>query len=123
MTSKQSQQKKYHDSHSKLRNCTPGPLVMAEVFNSHNKWVPGLIEECSGPFSNTVKLQDWKIIRRHADHLRDRSTFTPTECTYSDFDLFPNQTSELSPRLEPSTNVPVRRYPQRDCRPPDRLVM
>ena len=96
---------------------------MAKVFNSCNKWVPGLIEEYSGPLSHTVKLQDGKIIRRRADHLRDRSTFTPTECTYPDFDLFPHQSSELSPRSEPSTNVPIRRYPQRDRRPPDRLVM
>ena len=96
---------------------------MAKVFNSRNKWVPGLIEECSGPLSYTVKLQDGKIIRRHVDHLRDRATFTPTECTYPGFDVFPHQSSELSPRSEPSTNVSVRRYPQRDRRPPDRLVM
>ena len=67
VTSKQSQQKKHHNSHSKLRNFTPGQLVMAKVFNSCNKWVPGLIEECSGPLSYTVKLQDGKIIHRHAD--------------------------------------------------------
>ena len=123
MTSKQSQQKKYHDIHSKLRNFTPGQLVMARVFNSRNKWAPGLIEECSGPLLYTVKLQDSKIVRRHVDHLRDRSTFTLTEYIYPDFDLFPHQNSELSSRLEPSTNAVIRRYPQRDRRPPDRLVM
>ena len=75
---------------------------MAKVFNSRNKWVPGLIEECSELLSYTVKLQDGKIIRRHVDHLRDRSTFTPTECTYPGFDVFPHQSSELSSRSEPS---------------------
>ena len=76
-----------------------------------------------GPLSYTVKLQDGKIIRRHVDHLRDRCTFTSTKCTYPGFDVFPHQSSELSSRSEPSTNVPVRRYPQRDRRPLDRLVM
>ena len=97
--------------------------MMAKVFNSRKKWVPGLIEECSGPLLYTVKQQDGNIIRRHADHLRDRLTFTPIECTYPDFDLFPHQSSELSPRSEPSTNVPIRHYPQRDLCSPDSLVM
>ena len=44
------------------------------VFNNQGtpKWLPGTIEEISGPVSVVVKLSDGRTLRKHIDDLRPR---------------------------------------------------
>ena len=127
VASKQACQKKHHDSHAKYRQLSPGQLVMARDFRSTSKWIPGAIVDRTGPLSYTVKLGNGKIIRRHIDQLRDRSTPLPetsTGTTTQVFEPFQDyhhcELPTQSPPPDPVT--PVRRYPQRERRPPDRFV-
>ena len=123
VASKQAHQKKHHDSHAKYRQLSPGQLVMARDFRSTSKWFPGVIVVRTGPLSYTVKLENGKIIRRHIDHLRDRSapsTVTSADTTTQDFESFQDHQHTHNPHPNPLT--PVRRYPQRERRPPDRFV-
>lgn len=136
MNAKQSDQKKYHDSHSQLRQFSSGQLVMAKDFRAQNKWIPGgpggpgVIVDSSGPVSYNVELQDGKVIKRYVDHLRDRSIsskhssllrFLPEDEATQEFEFF-NDQSSVSP--SPTTtndnhaNVSVPRYPCRERRPP-----
>ena len=41
---------------------------------SKKDWVPGTIESTAGPLSFNVTLMTGQTFRRHADHLRPRST-------------------------------------------------
>ena len=75
VNAKQSDQKKYHDSHSQLRQFSSSQLVMAKDFRAQNKWIPGVIVDSSGPVSYNIELQDGKVIKRHVDHLRPFNTF------------------------------------------------
>ena len=123
VASKQAHQKKHHDSHAKYRQLSPGQLVMAKDFRSTSKWVPGVIVARTGPLSYTVKLGNGKIIRRHIDHLCDRSTpstITSTDTATQDFELFPDHQHCEQPTQSPKPNpvTPVHRYPQRERRPP-----
>ena len=134
VNAKQADQKKYHDSHSQLRQFSSGQLVMAKDFHAQNKWIPGVIVDSSGPVSYNVELQDGKVIKRHVDHLRDRSIpskhssslrFLPEDEATQDFEFF-NDQSSISPSPTPTNdhhaNVSVRRYPCREHRPPERFV-
>ena len=49
VTSKQAQQKQYHDKHVKPRSFFPGTPVMVRNFQEPNKWIPGIILQKLGP--------------------------------------------------------------------------
>ena len=86
---------------------------MARDFHSQDKWLPGVIQSQSGPVSYDVELENGKIVKRHIDHLRDRSVPTKpstpvdsqTEDSTQGFESF----NDLSSTLEsnPSPNVAV----------------
>jgi len=65
----QAQQKANHDRHSKEQEFTDGQFVLAKNFRPGPKWMPGVIVEVLGPLSYQVKLNDGRMIKRHADHL------------------------------------------------------
>lgn len=48
------------------------------------KWLPGWIEERSGPVSFRVKLTDGKVVRCHQDQVRKRATEADTQTIPSD---------------------------------------
>ena len=49
-----------------------GDPVFAMTFTSSSKWVAGILEECLGPLTFTVRLSDGRLWKRHVDHLRSR---------------------------------------------------
>ncbi|XP_065190696.1 uncharacterized protein K02A2.6-like [Sycon ciliatum] len=49
-----------------------GDAVWVINFTSTPKWMPGVLEECLGPATFTVRLDDGRIWKRHADHIRRR---------------------------------------------------
>ena len=125
---KQVTQKKHHDQHSRLRQFSAGQPVMAREFRSQDKWSPGVIQSQSEPVSYDVEFENGKIVKRHVDHLRDRSVltkpFTPVDLQPEDstqgFESF-NDSSSTS-ESNPSPDATVLRYPQREHHPPERLM-
>ena len=133
VTTKQAAQKKHHDQHSRHRQFSAGQLVMARDFRSQDKWLPGVIHSQSGPVSYDVELENGKIVKRHIDHLQDRSVLTkpstpvdsqPEDFTqgFESFHDSPSVTSPSTSESNPSPNAAVRRYPQREHHPPERLM-
>ena len=130
VTTKQAAQKKHHDQHSRLRQFSAGQLVMTRDFCSQGKWLPGVIQSQSGPVSYDVELENGKIVKRHIDHLRDRSVLTkpstpvdsqPEDSTQG-FESFHDSPSTSTLESNPSPNAAVRQYPQREHHPPERLM-
>ncbi len=62
---KQQQQKKSHDSHSRVRVFTVGDKAYAKNFTKGQRWLLCEVTEVTSPVSFIVKLLDGRIIRRH----------------------------------------------------------
>ena len=68
----QSQHKSNHDGSSRERRFSKGETVYAQNFGQGQRWIPGVIQEVTGPVSFLVRLDGNRIVRKHLDHLRRR---------------------------------------------------
>ena len=72
---KEEAQKKNHYIHAKPREFHYGDLVFVKDFPSGKTWLPGSVSEVRGvPLSYYVTLLDGRVVRRHVDHIRSRSS-------------------------------------------------
>ena len=76
---KQLQQKEQHDSRSRERHLEVGTNVFVRNYHQGDRWLPGVIEQRTGPVSFRVKLTDGRIRRCHQDQIRNRSVEMPQE--------------------------------------------
>ena len=68
----QLRQKLYHDSNKPYRTFTEGKAVYVEDFTTaKQKWIPGTIQNESGPLSY-VMLLDGTTVKRHSDSIKAR---------------------------------------------------
>ena len=67
-------QKLAHDWHAKERTMQEGEAVYASSFRSGPKWMPGVLKQSTGPTSFAVQMEDGRLLRRHQDHLKPRSS-------------------------------------------------
>ena len=120
---KQDAQKTNHDQHAKARSFDIGDSVFARDFPTGTKWLPGVISKIKGPLSYVVKLEDERLVRRHVDHIRVRSSSSESPVTSDDLWL-PTSTETTPvdtvepPQAEP---LPLRRS-ARVTQPPDRFM-
>ena len=56
-------------------------VLVRDFSHSKAKWLMGKIRYRSGPISFSVELDDGRVVRRHADHIRPH-TATPKEYNY-----------------------------------------
>ena len=75
VSKKQEQQKRIFDTHTKDRNFNLGDYVYARNFLRHSlqKWLPGKIVGRSGNVTFTVQLENNNRVRRHKNHIRNRT--------------------------------------------------
>lgn len=144
---KQSQQKKQHDLKSRERLLEVGTKVFVRNYHHGARWLPGVIEQRTGPVSCKVRLEDGRIRRCHQDQVRNRFVEIPLESP-TEFDATvssePSTTSAESPTItsgaasetdKPSNTPPettdagtnnaptetARTYPKRSRNPVDRF--
>ena len=101
---------------------------MRDYRENTNKWTDAKITEKSGPLSHKVTTGDQGTWRRHADEMV-RTSVEPTRPSENTSDVnldisAPNISCESSDNsnLQPAETQPVRRYPLRNRKPPDRLT-
>ena len=63
-------QKAEHDASARQTTFSQGEVVYAHNFGTVSRWLPGVIQEISGPVLYLVKLTDSHLVRRHQDHIR-----------------------------------------------------
>ena len=99
---------------------TIGDTVFVRDFPSGKNWLPGTLTQSKGPLSFLIKLDDGRVIRRHIDHIRERSATVlfsyPTSC--DDWDEYFPSNSNTSPELTKQSNTEPRRS-SRTRKPPD----
>ena len=109
----QHKQKQLHDAHCRQRQFKEGESVFTKKFSGKEEWVPGIISKVQGPVSFLVSMDDGRVVRRHADHVKSRETM-------------PEQSPEpVEPETvnneEANTEVKQQR-PVRIHNPPSRLI-
>ena len=82
----QERQKATHDQHAKGRVVVIGDDVFIRNFGQGPTWLAGSIMDALGTCSYQVKLTDGRIVRRHMDHIRPRTTDIPPESPEDDFE-------------------------------------
>ena len=95
---KQSQQKEQHDSRSRERHLEVGTNVFVRNYHHGDRWLPGCIEQRTGPVSFKVRLEDGRTRRCHQDQVRNRSVEMPQELHTE-----PDTTIPTTVSSEPST--------------------
>ena len=145
---KQANQKRLHDAHSKFRLFEVGQSVLVRNLREGPKWLTGTVLEQTGPVSYRVQVSD-QIWRRHTDQLLDHSVAVedrspdvavqrgnleilpslpePVPVETSEPEMLPEQSdsqehteTEFDSNTSDSTIVSTR-YPSRERQPPDRL--
>ena len=112
---------------------------MARNWRPGTPWVPGVVVEKLGPLSYLIQVETEQLWKRHMDHLRVlRDTPVALEQSRApDSDWFVPMTTEPSPQHIPErsenstertpssgeTSTNDRRYPERERRPLNRLVV
>ena len=119
---KQIKQKGYHDQHTKERSFAVGDLVFVSELPCKRKWFQGKIIERKGPLTYIVELSDGRIIRRHVDHIRVRTSETVPQTTEDAFGTLPPFTSTPPVTQTPVSAPQMLRRSQRISRPPDRYT-
>ena len=71
---KQQKQKDHHDTRYKLREFAVGNSVFVKDFPIGKNWLAGTISAVKGPLSYHVTLTDGRVVRRHVDHVRIRTS-------------------------------------------------
>ena len=67
-------QKQAHDWHAKKPTMLEEETVYASNFIRGPKWIPEVLKQSTGPTSFTVQIEDGRLLRRHQDHLIQRSS-------------------------------------------------
>ncbi|XP_060539010.1 uncharacterized protein K02A2.6-like [Pantherophis guttatus] len=62
------------DSTSRHRSFSVGDSVYAQNFGGEPKWLPGTIEQNTGPYSYQIRLPDGRLWHRHLNQIRARLT-------------------------------------------------
>ena len=71
---RQIQQQLNHDIHSKDQKFQINDSVFAENLGHGSKWLEGIVEEIKGPLMYMMKLHDGRILKRHVDHIWNRTS-------------------------------------------------
>ena len=113
---KQMQQKRQHDDKAADRNFETGTTVFVRNYHHGNRWLPGTIEQRTGPVSFRIKLSDGRIRRCHQDQIRHRYVEITQESPKD-----PDPISVPIPRSEssPDTAQPTDVTPEASTEPTD----
>ena len=123
VTNRQQNQKDNHDSHARKRHFTIGDTVFVRDFPTGKKWLPGTVTQVRGPLSFLVTLDDGHVMRRHIDHIQQRSLSatssisTRSSCDDWPVDIIPHHTTS-SITTPVSSHTTLRRL-SRIRKPPD----
>ena len=106
---KREKQKNHHDQHSNHRDFKEGERVYVKDFPDGKTWLPGTIAKKEGKVTYHVLLEDDRVVRRHIDHVRSRTTDStvemdlPQDSTDEDEILF-DTPPPVTPRHEPNND-------------------
>ena len=115
-----------------------GEAVYASNFRRGPRWLLGILKESTGPTSFAVQLEDGRLLRRHQDHLMQRSCAPQASTADQEVpaDPIPATPAFEQPELQweetpreqavpvqpPTQGIPEKRYPTRNRHAPRYLA-
>ena len=110
MKQKQSAQKAQHDRTALDHQLQVGESVYTRNLPSGKTWLKGTVSEIRGPVSFVIEIEDGRLVRRHVDHIWQRTMSADPHPQDPDSDfVVPIQVSDVNPtRLSISTERPTR---------------
>ncbi|XP_062501854.1 uncharacterized protein LOC134178959 [Corticium candelabrum] len=107
----QEHQRKDHDKSCSYQNLETGQTVFMRNFGRGQDWLTGVVESQTEPLSFRVRLEDGRLVKRHMDHVRQRTTETKSPEGQAMMKDSPSigvdqQQGEESTRLSTATNAP-----------------
>ena len=116
----QARQKFQHDRCSKSRSFEVGGAVQVRNYSGNQKWSYGTVVERTGLVSVKVKLHDDTVVRRHYHQLLVNRK-PPVPGSHGVLDEPEFQSQDVNQPGVPVVDLP-RRYPIRNCGPPERYT-
>ena len=104
MEGKQHQQKLYHDNSYRIWQFNIGDKVYVQNFGQGQRWLPGQIQEVTGPVSFLIELVDWRPLRRHQDHVRIRKGNSESVLQPEEHEISVQQEETLIDALTPAAD-------------------
>ncbi len=83
--SQQAKQVKQQDDHARERSFESRDLVYVRNYQSGRRWLPGVIQDKTGPVSYRAKMQDGRLRRCHVDQIQSRTVDERAETKRSQF--------------------------------------
>ncbi len=71
---KKQREKEGHDKSCKFRSFEVGDSVYVWNYSGGPKWIPVVVESCTGPLSYKTALAQGQTVKKHVDQIRARST-------------------------------------------------
>ena len=105
VNAKQQQQKVNHDGNCKLREFDVGDTVYIRNFRGTPLWIPGIVNQCRGPVSYSVKLNDGTIVKRHVDHVKTRQPTDDIADLEDDFYSINDNSGAIPVSIDESPNT------------------
>ena len=122
----QERQKLHSDKSAPLRSFALSDPVYVSDLPAKDAWLPGVVTKELGSRTFEIRLSDNRTVRRHIDHIRDRSSNLNSASTQSDW---VDTSVEIPSVPQPPTVAPTQAPPGPPLRrsgrtsiPPDRLV-
>ena len=121
--SSQLKQKEQHNRRSRERKLDVGENVFVRNYHGGDKWLPGVIEQRTGPVSFRVKLTDGRDRHCHQDQLRKRSVEVPQNSESEPEVIVPSPVITVPPTdppdspnssTEPNVEEPISPTPSTD---------
>ena len=97
-----------------------GDSVYVRDFPSKN-WMTGSVSEVKDPLSYHVTLSDGRVVRRHVEHVRSRSSLDTDSSTGNNSDVEISTVVPTSADKEDTAETSQPRRSARDRGPPDYL--
>ena len=82
--------------------------MFVKDFPSGKQWLTGSVTEVKGPLSYHVTLSDGRVVRRHVDHIRVRTSPMTDVVIESDVEIPTAMSSEPTRVEQPDTDQPAK---------------
>ena len=115
----QQRQQAAHDQHAKDRSFQINDQVFVRSFRGPVQWLPGMVTAINGPLSYEITLSDNRVVRRHVDHVRARTSTTDA----ADGDWVPDVPTDPPVIIPPPNRDPAPEFRRstRQCSAPVRF--
>ena len=117
----QEKQKQNHSSHPRKVEFAPfAPVIVRNYRSTGASWLPGTVEQRTGPVSYRCRLGDGTVVKRHLDQLQQRSVTSPQAEPPTSPEVPERLRESLTPEVSPHREISPQPLPEGTVGPKDK---